>query len=244
MPEYRVDELARLADTTTRNVRAYQDRGLIAPPEIRGRTGYYSDTHLARLRLINSLLRRGFTIAQISQFIEAWEEGKDIGETLGLEQAVMLPWTDELPTEVPTAELRALLDSERPGQFDRVADLGLFRVDGERTVILLPRVLTQSFEVLQDGFALDDLIGLYERVSGYFDDAANQMVRMAVDRLTAEHGEGWLPDKDQVPELAEMLRRLRRMALSSMHDLLAHALERATESVLEEHLTRAVKNNE
>jgi pimeloyl-ACP methyl ester carboxylesterase len=30
--EYTVDELARVTDTTVRNVRAYQDRGLLAPP--------------------------------------------------------------------------------------------------------------------------------------------------------------------------------------------------------------------
>ena len=37
--EYTIDQLARAARTTVRNVRAYQDRGLIPPPERRGRTG-------------------------------------------------------------------------------------------------------------------------------------------------------------------------------------------------------------
>ena len=57
--EYTVDELARVSDTTVRNVRAYQDRGLLAPPEKRGRVGIYDDTHVARLKLINHLLARG-----------------------------------------------------------------------------------------------------------------------------------------------------------------------------------------
>lgn len=39
--EYTVDELARVSDTTVRNIRAYQDRGLLAPPEKRGRVGIY-----------------------------------------------------------------------------------------------------------------------------------------------------------------------------------------------------------
>ena len=37
--EYTIDELARQADTTVRNVRAYQDRGLLPPQKKRGRTG-------------------------------------------------------------------------------------------------------------------------------------------------------------------------------------------------------------
>src|SRR5699024_10415430 len=57
------EELARTADTTVRNVRAYQDRGLLPPPERRGRSGIYSDVHLARLRIIGQLLKRGYTLA-------------------------------------------------------------------------------------------------------------------------------------------------------------------------------------
>jgi hypothetical protein len=41
--EYTIDELARVAGTTVRNVRAYQDRGLIAPPvRVGGVPGIYS----------------------------------------------------------------------------------------------------------------------------------------------------------------------------------------------------------
>jgi DNA-binding transcriptional MerR regulator len=61
--EYTVDELARVTDSTVRNVRAYQDRGLLAPPEKRGRVGVYDDTHVSRLKLINHLLARGYTLA-------------------------------------------------------------------------------------------------------------------------------------------------------------------------------------
>src|SRR5579885_2120055 len=62
MSEYSVDELAHIAGTTVRNVRTYQDRGVLPPPEKRGRKGFYNDTHLARLRLIGQLLQRGYTL--------------------------------------------------------------------------------------------------------------------------------------------------------------------------------------
>jgi DNA-binding transcriptional MerR regulator len=43
LAEYRVAEVARLAGMTVRNVRVYQDRGLLPPPRRQGRIGLYSD---------------------------------------------------------------------------------------------------------------------------------------------------------------------------------------------------------
>jgi DNA-binding transcriptional MerR regulator len=63
MAEYRIDDLARAAGITARRVRAHQERGLLPPPEKRGRDGYYNDSHLVGLKLIDSLLSRGFTTA-------------------------------------------------------------------------------------------------------------------------------------------------------------------------------------
>ncbi|MHB8439272.1 MAG: MerR family transcriptional regulator, partial [Acidimicrobiales bacterium] len=78
--EYRIDELARATDTTVRNVRAYQDRGLLPPPRRQGRVGWYSEVHLTRLRLIGQLLERGYTLANIRELLDAWESGQNVGE--------------------------------------------------------------------------------------------------------------------------------------------------------------------
>src|SRR5437764_215117 len=56
MERLTVDELARNAGITTRNVRAYQERGLLPPPTRVGRVGYYDERHLARLSIIGELL--------------------------------------------------------------------------------------------------------------------------------------------------------------------------------------------
>ena len=54
-----IDELARRTGMTVRNIRAHQSRGLLPPPEIRGRTGYYGAEHVARLELIKELQADG-----------------------------------------------------------------------------------------------------------------------------------------------------------------------------------------
>lgn len=74
--EYRLDELARLPGTTTRNIRVYRDRGLLHPPLRVGRIVLFNDTHLTRLRLITSMLDRGYTIAHVNEMLSGWEQGK------------------------------------------------------------------------------------------------------------------------------------------------------------------------
>ena len=54
-----IDELARAAGTTTRQVRALQTQGLLPHPDLVGRTGYYDADHLDRLRAILRLQADG-----------------------------------------------------------------------------------------------------------------------------------------------------------------------------------------
>jgi DNA-binding transcriptional MerR regulator len=92
---YRIDDLARMAGTTVRNVRAYQDRGLLPPPRREGRVGWYAESHLARLRVIGELLARGYTLANIGELLAGWEEGRDLSQLLGLPAALVAPWFEE-----------------------------------------------------------------------------------------------------------------------------------------------------
>src|SRR3954470_22334531 len=103
--DYRIDDLSRAAGTTVRNVRVYQDRGLLPPPRREGRAGVYSDAHLARLRLIGRLLERGYSLANIDELLSGWEQGQDLRQLLGLEAAITGPFSEEVPTWVTLTDL-------------------------------------------------------------------------------------------------------------------------------------------
>src|SRR6478609_4959013 len=64
--EYRLDELARSAGVASTTVRLYQTKGLLAPPRLEGRTGWYDDSHLSRLRLIARLQSEGYSLGGIA----------------------------------------------------------------------------------------------------------------------------------------------------------------------------------
>ena len=101
-PQYRIDELARLSSTTTRNIRSYREKGLLPPPRHVGRLSLYGDEHLTRLALINSMLGRGYSMAHIDEMLTAWRSGKQVSDILGLEPALAAAW--QIPAELtPTA---------------------------------------------------------------------------------------------------------------------------------------------
>ncbi len=62
-----IDQLAQRTGMTVRNIRAHQSRGLLPPPEVRARTGYYGAEHVPRVELIKELQADGLPL----EFIKA-----------------------------------------------------------------------------------------------------------------------------------------------------------------------------
>ncbi|MGH2692408.1 MAG: MerR family transcriptional regulator [Actinomycetota bacterium] len=71
-----IDVLAQRAGMTARSIRAYRTRGLLPAPRLVRRVGWYDGGHLARLREIGLLLRRGYPLAVIGELLSAFEDGR------------------------------------------------------------------------------------------------------------------------------------------------------------------------
>ncbi|MGH9079634.1 MAG: MerR family transcriptional regulator [Acidimicrobiales bacterium] len=79
-----IDEFARRAGTTGRQVRALQSRGLLSHPVLIGRTGFYDAGQLDRLQAILRLQREGFSLAGIAVLLRASDAGKTLEHVVGL----------------------------------------------------------------------------------------------------------------------------------------------------------------
>src|SRR5690242_21526028 len=88
---------------SVRNIRNHQSRGLLPPPEVRARIGYYGPQHVARLRLIQEMQGEGFKLSAISRLIG--EHGADADRFVGLRQAVTAPFATEAPEVYSREEL-------------------------------------------------------------------------------------------------------------------------------------------
>jgi DNA-binding transcriptional MerR regulator len=64
--QFTLDELAAATGMTPRNVRAYQTRGLISPPDKRGRRSIYNHRHLRQLQAVRRARSEGATLSLIS----------------------------------------------------------------------------------------------------------------------------------------------------------------------------------
>ena len=79
-----IDELAGAAGTTSRRVRSFQTLGLLAYPELQGRTGLYGPSHRARLGAILRLQEQGFSLESLGVLFRALDEGRSLADVLGL----------------------------------------------------------------------------------------------------------------------------------------------------------------
>jgi DNA-binding transcriptional MerR regulator len=229
--EYRIDDLARLAGTTTRNIRVYRDRGLLPPPLRVGRIALYNDTHLTRLRLITSMLDRGYTMAHVDEMLSAWAEGKNLADVLGLETALVGTWAAEKPETRSRAEVERLIDDD--AGFDRLIAVHLVKVDGENATLMRPKLIEAFNEIRGYGISLDKLIDLHEQVAPLVDEISGILVRAGAEHVAGliKPGEA-LPKDAEIAELITMLVRLRTQAVASVAATLASSIESTIETLV------------
>ncbi|NML34114.1 MerR family transcriptional regulator [Paraburkholderia antibiotica] len=226
--EYTVDELARVTDTTVRNVRAYQDRGLLAPPEKRGRVGVYDDTHVSRLKLINHLLARGYTLANIQDLIKAVDEGHDLRSILGLETAIGGRWSRERPRKYSLIELLQMFgDKASPSALTKAVELGLLERKGLSFVSGNPTALAAGATMAKEGIPLADLLDAVGIARPHFNAVAKALVDLVVHQLDRYEADA-LPPPADVPALADAIWRLRPLASVLVESEMNRALEEAS----------------
>jgi DNA-binding transcriptional MerR regulator len=233
--EYRVAELARAADTTVRNVRVYQDRGLLPPPRRQGRIGLYNDAHLARLRLIGRLLGRGYTFATIGELFEAWGRGKDLADTLGLREALTAPWNPEQPVRMTRAEVARRYGMPfSPEAVQRALQLGMLIEDGAASYLVpSPSLFDAGAELVAAGVPLDVVLNLASALRDDMSKVAERFIAVMLTHVAETDDEqrlaGPLP-----ADVAQRVLTLRPYAQRTVDALLLMAMQRETDRLLDQ----------
>ncbi|GAA4745227.1 MerR family transcriptional regulator [Gordonia alkaliphila] len=235
MSEYRIAELAEVSGVSVRNIRVYQDRGLLPPPELRGRSGWYSEEHLVRLNLISSLLNRGYTFATISELLIAASRGMKVEHVLrGKPRPAGRLRSLKRAATITITELRKTLGaSDRSIALSQ--KLGLLAKDGTQFAVRNPELLEGAEVLVKGGIDIDTLLDRWLRVESDLADVAASFVSIITDKYFDEN----LPtlSEQSVSELAELINTVRPMA----HDIVETAFSKALDAEISKAIGTATK---
>lgn len=244
--ELRIDELATRAGTTSRNVRAYQARGLLPPPRLVGRTGYYDEDHLRRLELIGELQERGFSLEAIRHTLDAWARGGDMAQLVGLRNVLAAPITDEQPQRLTLDELleRFPEAGDQPDVVTRAIDLGLLSQAGDGTYVApSPLLIEAGAELRRAGVPMDAVFGLVAGIRPRIGEVAEQFVALVYDHV-AQPGLERAETPEDVNDVLEAVKRLKPLALEVVRPFLAQALQGAIERAVEERALQVAQDEQ
>ena len=203
-----VDELAARAGVTVRTVRFYASRGLLSPPQLRGRVGLYGREHLARLELIRELQALGYTLAAIERYLQRIPADAS-PEDLALQRALLAPWVEEQREELDRHELSrragrhlddaALVLLSRLGAVDRVGD--------DVYSVSMP-LLGIALQVLDLRLPLETLVAARSTVERHAGDLARDLSQLFRDEVLRPYKERGRPpdERDQVLDVLDKLK--------------------------------------
>ncbi|MDT3395118.1 MerR family transcriptional regulator [Streptomyces sp. B1866] len=240
--EFRAAELAELAGITMRTLRYYRQLKLLPPPRLKGRTAYYDDHHLARLRAISSLLARGHTLSGIGELISAFAAGRDAGRTaelLGLDAAS--PWTEEERVSLSPGRIAEYYAGEAtPENLAAALDIGYIAVDGARLVHSSRDLLEASSDLVKEGIPLSAMLSYGRELREHVDALVEGFTGLMREHLIPEvlgpeaGAPGRRLSEDDVKRLTETLHRVRPMVKKAVYAEVSLAIDRRVRAELEE----------
>lgn len=234
-----VEQLAYETGMSVRNIRNHQSRGLLPPPEVRARIGYYGPQHVARLRLIQEMQGEGFKLSAISRLIG--EHGADADRFVGLRQAVTAPFATEAPEVLSREELAERFKVDDDRLLAKAQKLGLLiDLGDDRYEAPSPALLQAAEDVLKMGISLSAALSAIEKLNRNSQSSARTFVNLFVEELWKPFDEAGRPDEGWA-EIIESIERLRPLAVEALNATFRLTLTTEVEKAFGEVLERRKK---
>lgn len=195
--ELTVDELAQRTGVPVRTIREYQTMGLLPAPARRGRVGIYGPSHARQVEVIRRLLEQGYSLAAIRGLLDAWRDGADLGEVLGLAP------DDLVHVDAPGApatgdQLAAVLPGLVPDRLDGLLATGVVEATGPgRFCVPSPSLLVLAADALAAGYGPDRVLAVLTAIR-----RAADAVAQAAAELVRDPPRGADRDGDRLAALA------------------------------------------
>jgi len=221
-----IDQLAQRSGTTVRTIRFYTGRGLLPPPQLRGRTGLYGPDHLARLELVGELSALGFSLAAIESHLQRLPASVGAAE-LALQLALLTPWVPEQIEEVERTELdRRAGRALDAADLDVLEDLGVVTLlDDGRVRLHGPGTLSGGLAVLDAGLPVDVWRHAHRLIEHHTTALAADLMEMFQDEVLQPYRDRGRP-ADERRRLAEALSQLKPVTVRGVVTAFGRAVNR------------------
>jgi DNA-binding transcriptional MerR regulator len=162
-----IGQLADAAGMTVRNVRNHQSRGLLPPPVVEARTGYYGERHLERLRLIREMQADGYNLEAIRRLLSGSE----------LRRVATMPF--ETPAVLTAEELERRFGGAGGVALEEAERLGVLRPLGDgRFEAPSPALLRGAEEAVARGVGVDAALRVVAEVRASCEAMARAFVEL------------------------------------------------------------------
>ena len=226
--ELTIDTLAQRTGMTVRNIRAHQSRGLLPPPEVRARTGYYGPEHVARLELIREMQADGYNLEAIRRLLGGADGAA--GEVLGFRRALTAPFESEMPEVLDQGELAARFGAVGPETLARAEELGVIRPLGEgRFEVPSPILLRAADELIGRGVPVPAALGLVERLRDHCQGVSEAFIGLFLAEVLGPFRDAGYPS-ERWPEVREAIERLRPLASEALVAVFQQTMTEAVEA--------------
>lgn len=234
---FTIEQLAARTGLTVRNIRSHVTRGLLPPPHLKGRTGYYGNEHVARLQLITGLQQQGFNLAAINKLVSG-PSGPSADETVAFYRTALGPWLTERPEVWDEAELAGQFgivpDEELLGQLRQLGMLER-RPDG-RVEVRNPAIIRVGAQLAGLGYGVEELMTVLRVLMQHSRSVADAFVQMFLDVQWKDYVEAGMPP-ERLPALQALIEQLQPLASQAVIAAFQQAMTDATTRAFEREAT-------
>lgn len=236
-----IDELARASGVTVRNIRAYQARGLLPPPQVRARTGYYGPGHEARLDLIKELQGEGVKLDVIKKLLDT--TGGSTEQVVRFIRTVRSLFAVEDRQIVTLAELVERFSETDPNLVKRAQKMGLLTeiADGQYEETS-PRLMAAAQAMTEMGIPMARSLDVVDQLRQHADGIAKVYVDLFLGEVWQPFDAEGRPD-DQWPRLYEVIGNLRKVSGDAMLAVLELAVAERLDVTFGRDIVRNVRTS-
>jgi DNA-binding transcriptional MerR regulator len=212
-----IEELAAETGLSVRNIRSHQARGLLAPPEVRMRVGYYGPAHISQLRLIRELQDQGFNLNGIKRLLDDSQGATE--HLLRVRQSLSPPSGDGPAETLSAVELGQrfhLGEVEGRELLARAIKLGiLIPVGGDSYEVANAALLEVGDEAVRSGIPLGAAMDVIEEIGRHCDSVSRSFVKLFLREVWKPFAKADMP-AEHWPEIEDAVERLRPAASKAL----------------------------